>query len=250
MKLREPKVHLKQIELMQRLMDAAICGYTDWICGSVKIERAQEVVKRFAIEYQMDIDRNARARRKRAGLGNARMILFDADMNIDWWLMVTPPENGKHPAHAAERLKNAFNRDGRIIVDGAYELIRLTKKGAKKPTLTWRMTQERYQEWRDLIIESVRHGSKSSAHQLLINLYTTPGFSGVRSQVGHLAALYRSEVIRSGRNGLPELPKRLRYVRRLRDSGITLSQFVRAKNNLLKQEKRSNEAAKEEDCNA
>ena len=248
MRFHESKVCLKKTVLMQRIQDAVSQGYTEWTGGSVLIEKAEVMAKRFAINYQMDIDRNAMARRKRAGLGNARMILFDAGLNIDWWLMVTPPEQGKHAAQATEKLMNVFDRNGRIIVDGGFELIRLTKKGAEKPTLTWRMTEDEYQGWRDLIRELVRQGTVSSLNGMLFRMFHLPGFSGIRSQVGHLAGLYRAEVSRSGRKGLPELPRFLPYVRRLRDSGVTLRQLIRMKKNLSNGENLSNDTAKRGDC--
>lgn len=220
--------------VMQQLLDAVVNGYTYYTNGSVRADRCARLVKRFQMIYQVDADRNARARRKRNGFGSAKLVLFHREGLVYWWLLITPPTKGDHAAHSLEKLRDAQNRDGRIEIDG-FELVRLPRHPKDKPPqgqtdrpftrLTWRMTERKVQDWRHSIINAVRKSSSSSLHQLTYQLWSSPGFGGIRSQIGKIAALYKAEVKRSGRADAPALPKRLLYVRRMKVTGMTLTQL-------------------------
>lgn len=69
----------------------------------------------------------------------------------------------------------------------------------------------------------MRGHDNTVAKQLCLSLYHTPGFWGIRSQVGKLVALMKAEWRRS-RSEAFVLPKlRLRYVQRLPTKGLPLS---------------------------
>lgn len=218
---------------MQRIMDAICHGHIYWCSGTITIQRCAKLVSKFDINYQVLADRNAKARRKRAGLGNANLVLWLNDDVIRWWLLVTPPESGDHAAHSTEKLRNALDRAGRIEIDG-FELVSLPKpsgqpkngKSQATERLTWRMSQRKYEDWRIAIIDAVRGASPHALHNLVYRLWSSPGFGGVRSQIGKLAALYNAEVKRVSRKDAPALPKRLSYVRRLDHCGVSLLQLV------------------------
>lgn len=237
-------VILSRTICMQRLMDAVSNGYTHYCAGTVSISRCTNLVKKLSLNYHVFVDRNERARRKRAGLGNAKLILLFRDGYVHWWLMVTSLGEGAHAAHSIEKLRDATRIDGRIEFEG-FELVRLPKKSPRKPasptntgkqsvkrkvtsstTLTWRMNKHKYQAWRDSIIEGVRSTSTGALDLLIYKLWSSPGFSGIRSQIGNIAALYKNEVKRASRKDAPALPKRLGYVRRLNTKGITLEELV------------------------
>lgn len=229
-------VFSSRVVLQQRLADWVARGYINWAAGLVGLERAPRLVKKFNIAYGVNSDRNERARRKRSGLGNAVLVLWrrtTTDPTLFWWLLVT---DGDHPAHSAERMRDATSAGGRIVVDG-YELVRIvpceTKRNQarydrprpSRPTWTWRMDSQKYTDWRESIIQVVRVRTPARQLQdLLRALFSSPGFSGVRHQVGKLAVLYRSEWKRiRGGEDLPPLPARLGYVRRLPNEGVWLS---------------------------
>ena len=218
-------IFTSRVLAMQRMQDSLVHGYTHFTCGSLPIPRAPKVITKFDINYQVFGDRNLRARRKRANLGNANLILLKKDSMIHWWLFVTPPAGGDHAAHSLEKLRDSTLRDERVQIDG-FELVTLPKKGTEKTKLTWRMTQQKYQDWRMSIIDTIRKGSAHAMHNMSYQLWTSPGFSGIRSQIGHLAALYNAEVKRASRKNAPALPKCLPYVRRLPNQGITLLQLL------------------------
>jgi hypothetical protein len=229
-----PTVITNRTVLMQHLTDALSHGYVCYVSGSVSPQRASALVTKFDIVYQVSADRNSRARRKRSGLGNARLVLFYRDGVIYWWLLVTSPESGEHAAHALENLKDAVGSATGIQIDG-FELIRMPKPADKldvrkssksQNRLTWRMRAAKERDWRCSIIDAVRSGTPYQLDQLIYRLWSSPGFGGIRSQIGKMAALYRNEIKRAGRKDAPALPKRLGYVRRLKFTGIPLAKLV------------------------
>ncbi|MDD2721932.1 MAG: hypothetical protein PHH47_11560 [Gallionella sp.] len=232
-----PTILTKKSVAMQRLSDAVNHGYSHYTSGSVGVDRLQRLVRKFDLLYQPFSSRNVRARRKAAKLGNAEFILWLHDGIIYWWLMVTPPQKGEHPAHANEKLQFALGRSGRIALDG-FELVLLPRKENKrfpvksrthppKPTrLTWRMTAETYHDWREAIIATVRSRAAYRMHTMLCQLYTYPGFGEIRSQIGKLAALYKAEVKRACISDAPKPPKHLGYIRRLRHDGVSMLQLT------------------------
>lgn len=233
----EVKIFVNRKVVMQAILDAVQRGNPCWCAGAVAPEKCERLIRKFSINYQVDEGRNGRARRKRNGLGNAQLILWWNRERVYWWLFVTSPSSGEHAAHAVENLKNAMSKEGRIQLDG-FELVQLPKvarkydpqleRGKEFPNLrwTWRMSAKKYEDWRISIIDSMRQSSSFALHQLIYSLWSSPGFSGVRSQIGKLAVLYRAEAKRSRRSDAPSLPKKLIYIRRLRHDGLTLLQLL------------------------
>jgi len=225
---------------MQRIMDAVSNGYTYYFHNAISVERCAKLVNKFNLNYHVLADRNERARRKRAGIGNAKLVLWLHNDVVYWWLLVTAPDHGDHAAHTIEILRDANSIGERIEVEG-FELVRLPNKSNNKFVssntsnstvnqksihLTWRMGKIKYQAWRESVIDEVRTKSARSIELTIYRLWTSPGFSGVRSQIGHIAALYKAEVKRTCRKDAPALPKHLGYVRRLSSKGITLNELI------------------------
>ncbi|VAY87583.1 conserved hypothetical protein [mine drainage metagenome] len=207
-------VYDKKEVAMQRISDGVTRGYPLYCDGSISAEKLPRLVDKFRINYQVDADKNSRAYRQRKGLGNAKLILWKKfDDLVLWWLFVS--ENGEHAARDLETLKNA--RKDRVRCDD-FELVLLTKKDAPKPRMTWRYTSTKYNEHREAIIASVRSRSPASMSRTIALAFFGQGcgFYGARSQIGKLASLYRAEVVRASLKTAPNLPERLRYVRRLR----------------------------------
>lgn len=243
MNINNQLILVKRAVMMQRIADSVLHGHTHYCAGTISVEHCRKLVNKFELNYHVLADRNERARRKRAGLGNANLILWFHNGIVFWWLMVTKPDVGEHAAHSLEKLRDATTLDGRIEIEG-FELVRLPKKSSvrkldgpsanRKPAqritasstrLTWRMNKHKYQAWRESFIESIRSSSAKALELLIYQLWSSPGFSEIRSQIGHIAALYKAEVKRSGRKDAPALPKRLGYVRRLSNAGFSLSEL-------------------------
>lgn len=219
----DPPVLLHKATLMQRIADYVRAGYRWHTCGSVSLERASAFVRKFCTLYSIHVGKDERYRRKRAGLGNA-VLLFcpsgDAGTLL-WWLLVT---DGDHPAHRLEKLSEASQ--ARVQCTG-YELVALMRPNRARPVLTWRMTKSTYEGWRERVLRGVRSQNDAQLRQAWHSLYRTPGFSGIRSQVGKLVALMRAEWRRTRSGPFPMARTRLGYVQRLKTEARPLSAVLR-----------------------
>ena len=206
--------------LQQRIADYVRTGHSRWTRGTVALNRARAMVQKFARLYAVDLDRNRRLRAKTRGEGNAVLLLAEASTSDDsllWYLLVTA---GEHPAHHLERLHDASVRDGRVRF-ADYELVHVTKPSVAHPVLTWRWTREAEDMWRERALAEARCGDELHVEQFLDALRRTPGFYGVRKQVGRVMGLFRREWRRRRGARAPTL-QRLRYVSRLPNRGVRL----------------------------
>lgn len=184
----DPPVHFRKSVLLQRLQAAVGDGYRYYATGTVAPEVALGLVRKFKLLYAVDCDRNARYRRKKQGLGNARLrLMLNQELGVDFFLLVTP---GAHPAHQLERLRDSTREP---LAYGELELARLTLKGRSKPGLTWRLSAAAMEGWRQRLHLATVHGNEAELRLCWLSLYRTLGFAGVRRQVGELVAYWRKE---------------------------------------------------------
>ena len=154
------------------------------------------------------------------------MLLHEIEPRRLLWVLLV--SQGDHPAHRLEQLRNALDPEERLELFG-YELVRTTKPGVDHPVWTWRMNAVSYEALRARVIDTVRRGNDHCVRQLISSLYRCPGFRGVRSQVGRVAALLKAEWRRRrGSQSLPRLPKVLPYVQRLRNESVPLPLWLSA----------------------
>jgi len=172
--------------------------------------------------------RNVRARRRVRGQAAAVMLFYvpprslsryvsddldtDDEPQIGWTVLVT---DGVHPARRSESMRDATEESQRLTL-GAFQLLQRTRKGQSTPAWTWSMTRTVVAGLRERVIRSARGDLHEPVTRVLAELYAVPGFAGVRSQVGHIVGLYRSEWRRrrQRKEPFPRLP-RLGYVQRL-----------------------------------
>ncbi|HZT04561.1 MAG TPA: hypothetical protein VFA39_20095 [Steroidobacteraceae bacterium] len=178
--------------LMQQINDHVRNGYRHWCTGTVPLSKAQAWAQKAEHLYDIGIDRNARARRKKAKLGSAYMYLYPLDRSLDnnrvgWVLLVT---DGLHPAHLGEKLHRA--EDDPVELFG-YQLVREPRAGKEKPVWTWRMKRAAYDAWRERIIDVVRRGSDYDVRRMLLQLSAAPGFAAIRAQIKALHRLVNAE---------------------------------------------------------
>ena len=223
------EVHVKKSILMQRLMDAVIRGYVYHTTGTVQFEKAEKLCQKFDQKYQIFANNNQRHYAKKQGRANARLYLYyKSDSNqLCWWLLAT---KGKNEVHNQEKLLVAFERNGRIRVPGDYEFLPLTKQKSSGggSSWTWRMTKETYSTWRERMTYCGRNQSSLSARQALGSLQKTPGFRGIRFQVGKLSSVLRKAWVRHHGNqtDLPRIIK-LNYIERVPDQTIDLYDLLK-----------------------
>ena len=223
----DPPVFRHKTTLMQRTLDYVRLGYHWHIAGSVPLAKAPAFVRKFRDLYLVHLSADQRYRRKKQGLGNAVLLLWQAPEAPDAVTFILLVTDGDHPAHTLESLKNAHHKNLHVTLTG-YELVRLTKAGTVQPVWTWRMTDASYEAWRLRIIKACRTEAPQPAKQAWHSLYGTPGFSGSRSQVGRLVALFRAEWRRHKGQDSVFFPKaRLGYVQRLGNDSRPLSGVIR-----------------------
>jgi hypothetical protein len=183
-----PVVLIGKTLFLQRLQEAVSDGYRYASTGTVPLAKATGLVRKFADLYSVHLDKNARYRRKAAGLGNARLVLtLNKEMEIDFALLVTL---GEHPAHHLEKLADVTKTP---LHYGEFELVAITLKGRDKPGLTWRLDAETVAAWEQRLHLHTSHYNRTALYQDWFSLYRVPGFAGVRRQVGSLVSFWRRE---------------------------------------------------------
>jgi len=146
---------------MQRVQDAVNHGYTHHISGRCPVDKIEQAVTLFELNYQACIGRYQRFKRTQSGLGNVHLVLWFKGEEVCWLLLATAPEAGRHPIHSTDKLQNAFASGQHIEIAG-FELVRLPKKGTDHTKLTWRLTQANFEWYRDNIVQAVRSRSYMS----------------------------------------------------------------------------------------
>ena len=219
-------VILHRLSLLQRAADLVRSGHYQHAHGIVDVDRAMAWARKADRFYAVLLDRNRRSRSKARGEGSAYLLFHEVEVGrLLWLLLVT---DGDHPAHRLERLRHALDPVQRLELFG-YELVRLTKDGSDRPVWTWRMSAETYEALRIRVIDTVRRGDTHTVRQLIVSLYRSAGFRGVRSQMGKTVALLRSEwKRRQGEEPMPRLPRLLPYVQRLRIETVPLTVWLSA----------------------
>jgi hypothetical protein len=217
-----PPVLLTKSVLMQRCADLVRLGYHNYVVGTVAYDRSPHLARKFRDTYLVHLSKDARYRRKRAGLGNAHLLLWmhdEATRQLTFLLLVT---DGEHPAHSLERLRDSRNARARIEVTG-YELVRHTRVGSAKPAWTWQMTADCYQQWRSRVLRVIRTRDVLGLRQAWHSLHRLPGFARIRQQAKKIKKLMHGEWQRSGHGSFPFLNMRIPYVQRLSVIALPLS---------------------------
>jgi len=184
----DPTVLMSKTVFLQRVQEAVIAGYRLYTQGTIALEKAPGLFRKFKDLYLVHLDKNARYRRKAASLGNARLIVrFNEDFALDFFLLVSP---GEHPAHQLEKLGDIRKRP---LVYKEFELILLTLKGRTKPGLTWRLSMDTMAAWKQRLHLYTVHYNRLELFRAWYSLYRVPGFGGIRRQVGELVGYWRKE---------------------------------------------------------
>ena len=221
-----PLIFDKKSLLMQRVSDYAIAGYNHYTVGQVSFEKLPALCQKFNDLYLVGIKKDVRFKRKQLGLGNAVLLIWQCQPGLVMFVLMVQP--GKNPAHVLEKLSDIH--DKRIHVTG-YELVQLSRKGNVKSSWTWHMTKETYRAWELRIEQVTKSKNPALAAKSFFSLYRSPGFAGIRSQVGYLVKFWRGTWKRYKHKSEPFLaPQTLYYVQRLKDSGTKLSALIKQKN--------------------
>jgi hypothetical protein len=237
----DPPVLRTKTAYMQRLADLTRLGNRYHVTGEVSLDRACALVRKFRDLYLVYLPKDQRYRRKRAGLGNAHLVLWQPNIEapiLTFTLLVTP---GDHPAHRLEQLRDAYDRRQRLQVGVDYELVQHTRAaapavagatpgGPPKASLSWRLTAEREQAYRDEFRDLIRRNAIRDLVLRWHSIHRIVGFALARRQVFELRTMARAEWKRSRKGPFPVKGTRIGYVSRVPHHGPPLSAVIRAMN--------------------
>ncbi len=225
-----PNVFRYKTAVMQRMQQlVARGGYLWYTHGEVNAARASRLAQKFADKYGVHFNENQRSYARGRGRANAYLLMYPKKdhATFRWWLLAT---EGSGLVHDEETLFRVTDAHHRLTWSGDYELVQLTREGRSKPVFTWRMTRACYEGWHNRIRQAVRKtGTEEGVKQAIWTLYRAPGFSEVRHQVKRLTYQLEKEWQRTRRQTapLPNMPKRIGYVRMMAAETVPLDVVVR-----------------------
>jgi hypothetical protein len=217
-------VFTKKTVYMQRIGDFVRSGHSSYVQGRISIEKAGFLVAKFEERFSISSTKLEASRSRRAGLSSTRLLLLrqDEQGELDWVLLHFQGSI----VDVSEKWRDALS--DRVNVTG-YELVRLTKPEEPHPVWTWRYTKHRYDDLRNEIIDCIRRRDDRNLEQLIATTWRSPGFYGIRGQVKKFKELIQAEWkrTRGSKDGMPDIPDRIGYLRRLSDVGLMLSALRR-----------------------
>jgi hypothetical protein len=229
----DPIVLRSKTAYMQAVSSLVGLGFSSFTAGEVPIERCARMVRKFHDLYLGgQLTKDSRYRRKKAALGNARLLMWapSAGSWIRFILLVSSV--GDHPAHQLENLKDVRDRRTRILLQATfddtidYELVQHSRPGNPRPSWSWKITEHRLDAYRHALLKAIHRHEPDELKQLLVSLSHAPGFALIRRQVFELRALAKRSW-RQRRDGPFPVPTiRIRYVSRVRHVGIRLSELI------------------------
>ena len=196
-----------KILLMQRLQDYARLDYRYYFQGEVGLDKLNSLSRKFAQQYDTELSKFQRARRKRSGEAVTQFLVWmpeDSD-KARFWLLAT---EGKGRVHDYETLLDLRDKANRIRLPD-YELVH------DGVSWSWRMSQATYSFHQKRLRNAILARNDLLYGVAVASLYQSPGFRLVRRQVGMLARWLRLEWGKLRKEPMPELPTFLPYVRRL-----------------------------------
>ena len=220
-----PWLFTKKTVWMQRVSDAVKAGAAAFLQGSTRLEKVPFLVQKFSARYPTNLtSRNDLSTRKRGKTVQRWIGYYDGSDHVNWCLFVWPGEDFERSSDAWQDLKSQRVRYT------SYELVRITKSGAKAPVLTWRYQKQRFEEIHDEIVQVIRQRHDARLEQIIHSLHRSPGFAGVRQQVKKLWQIVRAEWkrTRSKSEECPAIPPNIGYVRRLPDVGMLWSELMQS----------------------
>lgn len=218
-------IFTKKTSFMQRCADLVRSGHTRYTMGTITIEKAAGLAEKFGRLYEPNMPRLQASRRRAKGEATARLLWwFDENNSVLIWILLVT--GGRLIVDGLEKWQDPADSKQRIKITG-YELVRITKQKENNPVWTWRYEKQRLQDLRNEVINSIRHRHDNDLKRLIGVLWKSPGFSGIRTQVFAIGLMIKTDWKRIRKAGevMPELPKHLGYVQRLKDKGELFSEL-------------------------
>lgn len=220
-----PWIFTKKTVWMQRVVDAIRAGAAWFVQGSTAVGKVPFLVEKFSSRHPTNLTSRADRLARNRGETVQRWLGYLDDSGMVHWALFVWPGKDFDPKSDAWRdpIRDRFRHTG-------YEVVRITKPGAKAPVLTWRYQKDQFERLHDEIVQIIRLRQDARLEQIIHSLHRSPGFAGVRAQVKKLWAIVRAEWKRTRARAeeMPEIPKNIGYVRRLPDTGAMWSELMQA----------------------
>lgn len=191
---------------LQQIQKSATNGYIFYTSGEIQASKLPKLTKKFADEYDTNLNRQKAYRRKKKGLGNAKFYVFASSVDnptcFFWVLMIT---KGKHPAHQQEQLISLLERKSRLKYLN-FELVKQPSTTGRT-SFTWRLDKEAFFFLKEAVEKAVRSKNLNKVRQTAQSLNYLPGFAGIRAQRFKLIGVLKSEARRNFKKALEvEIP--------------------------------------------
>lgn len=239
---------------LQRIADRVRAGASYYIQGTTALEQLPATLTKLAARYPLNLKKITSERAKRKGDVTFNFLGYvEVKRRVVHWVVLANCADPQALVTTGDRWRDAIETRIEITL---YELVRETrptpplsamqrakqaaraptpaskaapKKGASnRPGWTWRYTRRQVESLRETIIALIRGRRDHELEQLIVTLFRSPGFAGIRTQVWKLKALVKSEWLRSRSKSepLPDMPKNLGFVRRLANVGQPWKTFI------------------------
>jgi hypothetical protein len=223
----DPIVLRTKSSFMQAAADAVRQGYHWHVSGIVSMERASALAMKFAHLYLCHLDKDKRYRRRKSRLGNARLLLWQPNLDVQQIAFTLLITDGDHPAHVTEPgLRDARDRASRLCVTD-YELVFVCRPGVGHPVLTWRMSKALIEFWEHRFRDLIRRHAMKDLALAWNSLHKVPGFGPIRSEAKRLARDAEATWSRTMKGSFPKPRIRIGYIQRVPHVGLPLSAVIR-----------------------
>ena len=208
---------------MQRVQEAANHGYTSVVTGTVKIEKYDNLYRKFNAMYDVDMQKSKRSRQKAKGISLAKFLAHPEEGDMVRWVLMCTSGTGTF----FEEEKRAIIPAKKIELFGQYRLTRETTKRHGKAVWTFHLTTEYKNTVKKLVHSYVHHKNDAGLRKIIHETNQLIPFSGVRQELYEIHKHIRHEWHRyRGKADMPELPF-IRYHRRLATSPVHADNVIR-----------------------
>lgn len=213
-------VHVMLWPYLQRIQDAVRSGHTRVIQGQIPVQKAGNFWTKCDALYAVSASAAKRHDLRKRGYTTGRLFFYHPGYGdvLEWcllittgvWIAIDPRE------HWEERPK--FRH---------LECLRLPKPGQNHPPVTWRIMPKELDLMMPLLIAHIRRREDVRLQQAILELWHTPGFAGVRSQLFTIKRRLLSEWLRSRPNEtVLEFPRSF-YLCREKSECVKLATLLR-----------------------
>ncbi len=221
-----PFVFTKKTVFMQRISDAVVNGSVRYIQGTIPVSKAGFFAAKMKDRYDYDLSYKQASRMRKLGYATSRLHFWHPKkgcLELHWILLATKGKF-KDGVGLDENWLDPTYKNGRISVTN-YRLVRIPSEFDTKPRWSWRYTRASYDGLRNNIVNAIRTKNDERLRQIIYNMYRSPCFGGGREQIKSAVSLIKDEWkrTRGSKEGMPEMPKLIGYVRRLEDKGVMLN---------------------------